>query len=111
VAHGRVAEGVEKKRLRNELLSIRFIEIADSVVTPSVSSMGQSEHPPGFPLKACGNDGLLSTQQISRSKLQGNETPDLTRKSSRQKFCELLDFRGEHSFTLKAEEPKCRLYC
>ena len=48
--------------VRSKLRGIRLIEIAYPVLPsrhPRMSLAGvQSEHPPGFPLKACGNDGL-----------------------------------------------------
>jgi hypothetical protein len=46
--------------------------IFPKVVTPNVSIRGPVRVSPGFPLKACGNDGLWENQELPlRSKLRG----------------------------------------
>jgi hypothetical protein len=50
---------------------------AFKVVTPECFYRGSSPNiPPGFPLKACGNDGLRKVQ-ILRSKLRGIRSAEI----------------------------------
>ena len=73
----------------------RFLES----VTPECFNRGPSPNiPPGFPLKACGNDGLWQCYQSPlHSKLRGIDPKEIKGKTERGKSCEPTPRAATHS--------------